>query len=131
MSALETFAKIRDYRQRAENYYHMASSIFGEDVRARYLAIADHFKALAEAENHADQLERKRRLEELQSSRAKRNDAWGPKADEGTAAKRDPAGSTVIRIKLRQKTGRLRIIDGRCTLPTGAGAMGQGRMRCE
>ena len=72
MSALQTFERMREYRQRAANYYRMASHIYSDDVRARYLAIADHFVALAEAEMRADRLERKRRLQEMQANRVKR-----------------------------------------------------------
>ncbi|MGA9894961.1 MAG: hypothetical protein WBE48_18360 [Xanthobacteraceae bacterium] len=69
MSALQTFERMREYRQRAADYYRMASRNYSDDVRARYLAIADHFLALADADMQADRLERKRRLQEMQSNR--------------------------------------------------------------
>jgi hypothetical protein len=47
------------------------------DVRKRYLAIADHYAALAETELRADRLERKRRLEEMSATRAKKAAADG------------------------------------------------------
>ena len=43
---------------------------FGTAVRARYLAIADHYVALADAELRSDKLERKSRLAEMQAMRA-------------------------------------------------------------
>ncbi|MGB6444898.1 MAG: hypothetical protein WBF47_06850 [Xanthobacteraceae bacterium] len=69
MSALQTFERMREYRQRAADYYRMASRNYSDDVRARYLAIADHFLSLADADMQADRLERKRRLQEMQSNR--------------------------------------------------------------
>ena len=77
MSALKTFIRVRQYRQRAEKYYRMASDELSDDVRARYLAIGDHFSALAEAEIRADRLERKRRLDQMRADRLKRNRVSG------------------------------------------------------
>jgi hypothetical protein len=42
------------------------------DVCKRYLAIGDHYAALAETELRSDRLERKRRLEEMSAARAKK-----------------------------------------------------------
>jgi hypothetical protein len=53
----------------------MASDAVGEDVRARYLAVAHHFTVLAAAELRTDRLKRKSRLNEMHADRAKRNHA--------------------------------------------------------
>jgi hypothetical protein len=72
LSALQTFLRIRRYRESAEEYRQMATEAEAEDVRARYLAAAHHYISLAAAELRADQLERKRRLSEMQMLRAQR-----------------------------------------------------------
>jgi hypothetical protein len=75
MSVLERFVRVRRFRTRANEYYDLAVGSFDMDVRKRYLAIADHYAALAETELRADRLERKRRLEELRAARAKKTPA--------------------------------------------------------
>ena len=57
-------------RSQAADNYALAAESFSDGVRARYLAIADHYTALAEAELLSDQRERKRRLAEMQAARA-------------------------------------------------------------
>jgi hypothetical protein len=71
MSALETFVRIRQYKDRAAEFFGLAAHSFSLEVRARYLAIADHYMALAEAETRADRLTRKQRLEHMRSEREK------------------------------------------------------------
>jgi hypothetical protein len=72
MSALERFVRARQYRSCAADYYEMAAGAFSVDVRTRYLAIADHYTALADAELRSDRLERKKRLAEMRAAREKR-----------------------------------------------------------
>jgi hypothetical protein len=71
MSALETFVRIRQYKDRAAEFFELSGRPFSEEVRARYLAIADHYTALADAELRADQLVRKQRLDRMRSEREK------------------------------------------------------------
>jgi hypothetical protein len=66
MSVLERFVRIRSLRVRAAAYYALASDPYSANVHARYLTIADHYIALAEA----DKLECQQRLEELRAKRA-------------------------------------------------------------
>jgi len=61
---------MRRLRASAADHYDLASGAFSESVRARYLAIADHYTSLAEAEFRSDRLERQRRLLEMQAKRA-------------------------------------------------------------
>jgi len=61
---------MRRLRASAAEYYDLAAGAFGESVRARYLAIADHYISLAEAEFRSDRLERQRRLADMQAKRA-------------------------------------------------------------
>jgi hypothetical protein len=72
MSALERFVRARRFRSCAANYYELAAGAFSLDVRTRYLAIADHYTALADTELRSDKLERKKRLEEMRGEREKR-----------------------------------------------------------
>jgi hypothetical protein len=72
VSVLERFVRMRLLRDRAAEYFDMSSGAFSVDVRARYLAIADHYSALAEAELLEDRLERRRRLETMRSDRVRR-----------------------------------------------------------
>jgi hypothetical protein len=72
MSALERFEQARRFRARAAEYFELAADEIGLDVRARYLAIADHYTALADHELRSDRLERKKRLEEMSAARDKR-----------------------------------------------------------
>lgn len=71
MSALETFVRIRQYKDRAAEFYALAAQAFSLEVRARYLAIADHYMALAEAEMRFDQTTRRQRLERMRAEREK------------------------------------------------------------
>ena len=71
MSALEVFVRARQYKARAAEYYELAAQPFSEEVRARYLAIADHYMALAEGELRTDRLMRQKRLEQMRAEREK------------------------------------------------------------
>jgi hypothetical protein len=71
MSALETFVRIRQYKDRAAEFFELSGQPFSEEVRARYLAIADHYMALADAELRCDQLVRRQRLDRMRSEREK------------------------------------------------------------
>lgn len=70
MSVLDRFVRIRRLRAQAAENYALAAESFGDSVRARYLAIADHYSALADAELLSDKRERKFRLAEMQAARA-------------------------------------------------------------
>jgi hypothetical protein len=69
MSVLDTFIRIRGFRDRAAEYYRLAAEPFNFDIRERYLAIADHYAALADGELVADRLARKRRLQDMDAER--------------------------------------------------------------
>jgi len=71
MSALEVFVRARQYKDRAAEYLALAAQPFSEEVRARYLAIADHYMALAEGEIRTDRLMRQKRLEQTRAERKK------------------------------------------------------------
>ena len=70
MSVLDRFVRIRRLRAQAAENYALAAESFGDSVRARFLSIADHYAALADAELLSDQRERKFRLAEMQAARA-------------------------------------------------------------
>jgi hypothetical protein len=69
MSALEIFVRVRQYRNRAAEFFQLAAGAFSLEVRERYLAIADHYIALADAEVRADRLARRKRLEDMRMTR--------------------------------------------------------------
>jgi len=101
MSALETFVRIRQYKDRAAEFFELSGQPFSEEVRARYLAIADHYMALADAEWRTDQLVRKQRLDRMRSEREKsQRRSMAPAAifpvanDTKSFARRRSAGST-------------------------------------
>jgi hypothetical protein len=71
MSALEVFVRARQYKDRAAEYFELAAQPFSEEVRARYLAIADHYMALAEGEIRTDRLMRQQRLKQMRADRQK------------------------------------------------------------
>ncbi|MGB7037766.1 MAG: hypothetical protein WBD71_19820 [Xanthobacteraceae bacterium] len=70
MSVLDRFVRIRRFRAQAADNYDLAAGAFSDSVRARYLAVADHYTALAEAELLSDKRERQVRLAEMQAKRA-------------------------------------------------------------
>jgi hypothetical protein len=103
LSVLERFVRVRLLRGRAAEYFDMSSGAFRVEVRARYLAIADHYTALAEAELLEDRLERKRRLETMRSDRVRRSvDAQSQHAPQIPTRAQQP-------VKLRVIQG-----DGKC-----------------
>jgi hypothetical protein len=69
MSVLEVFVRARQYKDRAAEYFELAAQPFSDEVRARYLAIADHYMALAEGEIRSDRLMRQKRLEQMRAAR--------------------------------------------------------------
>jgi hypothetical protein len=71
MSALEIFIRVRQYRDRAAEFFELAAQPFSDEVRARYLAIADHYMELADFEIRTDRLARAKRLEQMRAEREK------------------------------------------------------------
>ncbi len=71
MSALEVFVRVRQFKDRAAEFFELAAQPFSEEVRARYLAIADHYMELAEAEIRNDKLVRQKRLDLMRAERQK------------------------------------------------------------
>ncbi len=94
MSVLERFVRMRQFRRCAADYYDLASGSFGTAVRARYLAIADHYVALADAELRSDRIERKNRLAEMQAMRAA-----------AARAERAPAPLEPVKLRIIQGDG--------------------------
>jgi hypothetical protein len=114
MSALEIFVRIRQYRDRAAEFFELAAQPFTEEVRARYLAIADHYVALADAELRTDRLVRKKRLEQMRAEREKSRrteNAAGaglkmdPPPTQGEPAQPEPAQRDLASAKLRLVKG--------------------------
>jgi hypothetical protein len=100
MSVLEVFVRARQYRDRAAEFFELAAQPFSEEVRARYLAIADHYMALAEAEIRTDRLIRQKRLEQMRAAREKAR-----RADPAPAADRPPAPHAAGPAKLQPVQG--------------------------
>ena len=69
MSVLDRFVRIRGYRERAAAYCRLATRPYPFVVQQRYLAIADHYTALADGELVADRLARQRRLQDMADER--------------------------------------------------------------
>ncbi|HEX3503446.1 MAG TPA: hypothetical protein VHU22_08650 [Xanthobacteraceae bacterium] len=88
MSALETFVRVRQYKDRAAEFFELAAQPFSDEVRARYLAIADHYMELADFEIRTDRLGRQKRLEQMRAEREKSQRA---EIDPVTHLKADPA----------------------------------------
>jgi len=109
MSALEIFVRIRQYRDRAAEFFELAAQPFTEEVRARYLAIADHYVALADAELRTDRLVRKKRLEQMRAEREKsrrtENTASAELKMDPPPAQREPAQRELASAKLRLVKG--------------------------
>jgi hypothetical protein len=106
MSVLDRFVRIRRFRAQAAENYALAAESFSDSVRARYLAIADHYTALAEAELLSDKRERQFRLAEMQAKRAA---ALAQKARLPTPAAPQPAA---IAAALTAPARKLRLIKG-------------------
>jgi hypothetical protein len=66
---LDTFIRIRGYRDRAAEFYRRAAKPNPFDVKQRYLAVADHYASLADGEVAADRLVRQRLLQERAAER--------------------------------------------------------------
>jgi hypothetical protein len=99
MSVLERYVQIRHLRNCAAAYYDRASETFSFSVRARYLTIADHYTALAEAELHAERKNRRARLEQLRIDR------------ENTAASADSQCTDQVTLRV-PGSPKLRVIQG-------------------
>src|SRR5579864_5555584 len=97
MSVLERFVRIRRFRRCAADYFDLASASAGAAVRARYLAIADHYIALADAEFRSDRTERKNRLAEMQAVRASGADP--------NISPPPPAASEPVKLRIIQGDG--------------------------
>jgi hypothetical protein len=104
MSALEVFVRARRYKDRAAEYYELAAQPFSEEVRARYLAIADHYMALAEGEIRTDRLMRQKRLEQMRAERGKSR-RTDPAPDAGLKADHPTAQRS-------QEPPKLRLVEG-------------------
>lgn len=109
MSVLERFVRIRRLRRYAADHYELASASDGETVRARYLAIADHYMALADAEFRSDRFERKNRLVEMQAKRA-------AAARQERACRPLPAAPEAVKLRIIKGDGS-RAAKRRVTLP--------------
>ncbi len=107
MSALETFVRARHYKDRAAEFFELAGQPLSEEVRARYLAIADHYMALADAEIRTDQLIRRKRLDLTRSEREKSQRAADitPNADLKVNRREAPRAPEPAKLRL-VKNGR-------------------------
>jgi hypothetical protein len=104
MSTLEVFVRARQYKDRAAEFFDLAAQPFSDEVRARYLAIADHYMALADTEIRNDRLERRKRLEVMRAEREKsQRNCAGP--DAGVTADHPPAPPASGPAKLRLVQG--------------------------
>jgi hypothetical protein len=107
MSALEIFVRIRQYKDRAAEFFDLAAQPFSEEVRARYLAVADHYMALADAEIRADRLTRQKRLDHMRSAR-ETSQRLDPAPDAVTQADHPPPARPAEPAKLRVVHGTKR-----------------------
>jgi hypothetical protein len=107
MSALEIFVRARQFKDRAAEYFELAAQPYSEEVRARYLAIADHYMALAEGEIRTDRLIRQKRLDLMRAAREKSRRADAT-PDVGLKANHPPAPRAPEPAKLRLVQGAKR-----------------------
>jgi hypothetical protein len=108
MSALETFVRARHYKDRAAEFFDLAGQPFNEEVRARYLAIADHYMALADAEIRTDKLIRRKRLDLMRSEREKSQRAdVTPNADLKADLREAPRAPEPAKLRLVKSGKRL------------------------
>jgi hypothetical protein len=108
MSALETFVRARQYKDRAAEFFDLAGQPFSEEVRARYLAIADHYTALADAEIRTDKLIRRKRLDLMRSEREKSQRAdVTPDADLKADLREAPRAPEPAKLRLVKSGKRL------------------------
>ncbi len=69
MSVLETFVRMRLYRERAEEFEQLAWATQDLFVRRRYHLVADRYRELAEFENRSDKVKVAERLEAMRRER--------------------------------------------------------------
>jgi hypothetical protein len=69
MSVLDDFVRIRRLRNRAAEFRQLADTDLAPDVRDRYLTIAQHYDALADAEQRSEQAKVAEHLERLRLNR--------------------------------------------------------------
>jgi len=108
MSVLDRFVRIRRFRAQAAENYDLAAGAFSETVRGRYLAIADHYAALAEAELLSDKRERQRRLAAMRAERVAARMQKPQDAD----APAPPLAAAAIAATLTAPERKLRLIRG-------------------
>ena len=69
MSVLDVLVKIRRYRSRAADFRELAEASANADLRDRNLAVAEHYSALADAEERSERAKVIERLESLKADR--------------------------------------------------------------
>jgi hypothetical protein len=106
MSVLETFVRIRRHRTRAADFQQLASGSFSLDVRDRYLAIANHYFALADAEVLSDKLRRKERLKELRYEREQKPVARLKQPQVTVDQEAPPRAPVTVKLRVINSTGK-------------------------
>lgn len=106
MSVLETFVRIRRYRARAADFQRLAGGSLSLDVRDRYLAIANHYSALADAEVLSDKLRRNERLKELRYEREQKAVVQLKQPQFTLNQKAPPRAPETIKLRVISSTGR-------------------------
>jgi len=102
MSALEIFVRVRQYRNRAAEFFRLAAGAFSLEVRERYLVIANHYNALADGEILSDRLARRRLLEQMRAKRQRK--AVAAKSKPGHEAPR--CAPEPIKLRFIQGAGK-------------------------
>jgi hypothetical protein len=105
MSVLETFVQIRRYQTRAAEFQQLAGGSFSLDVRDRYLAIANHYFALADAEVLSDKFRRKERLKELRYEREQKAVARLKQPQVTVNHEAPPCAPITVKLRLIHSTG--------------------------
>ena len=125
MSVLETFVRIRRYRARAAQFQQISAWSLRSDVRDRYLAIADHYVRLADAEMLSDKLRTKERLAELRFEREQQKALVWPKQPQVTGDHEDlPRVPEPVRLRVIQGSGKRRAGPTAASPPRVAHALG-------
>ena len=106
MSVLETFVRIRRYRTRAAAFQQLAGGSFSLDVRDRYLSIANHYFAIADAEQRSDKLQCKERLEKLRYAREKKADARLKRPQVRVDREAQPRAPGRVKLRVIRGTGK-------------------------
>jgi hypothetical protein len=106
MSVLETFVRIRRYRTRAADFQQLAGGSFSLDVRDRYLAIANHYFALADAEVLSDKLRRKERLKELRYEREQKAGDRLKQPQVTVDQEAPPRAPVTVKLRVINSTGK-------------------------